>query len=191
MFWDPDQLRARDLLFERIRGLSETNPVVMIDGPSGAGKTSLANYLAHTVMPAAQVINMDNIYPGWDGLDAAIETITRDVLAPLQREGVGRWRLWDWSENKPSGWSTVKHNGPMIVEGCGTLARSTVVYSHLRVWLDADERVRKHRALARDGAVFEKHWDQWQNSFDRYVERESPRDSADLILTVSGWNFDR
>ena len=187
MFWDPDQARVRDELLARIRDLSEPNLAVMIDGPSGAGKTSLAGYLTQTVLPNAQIIHMDSIYPGWDGLDTAIEILIRDVLPPVQRGGVGKWQLWDWAKNAPTQWQIVRGNTPLIVEGCGSLARGTLQFSNIRVWLDADDNVRKSRALSRDGIGFEEHWDQWQNSFDHYVERESPRESADITLNVTGW----
>ena len=55
------------------------NPVVLIDGPSGAGKSTLADALvAHWPRPnTPQLVRMDDIYPGWDGLDAAIDHLHR------------------------------------------------------------------------------------------------------------------
>ena len=44
--------------------------LIAIDGPSGAGKTTLARDVAAVL--AAPTIHMDDLYPGWDGLRAAV-----------------------------------------------------------------------------------------------------------------------
>ncbi len=40
--------------------------LVCVDGPAGSGKTSLADAVARRT--AAQVVHMDDLYGGWDGL---------------------------------------------------------------------------------------------------------------------------
>lgn len=43
--------------------------LIAIDGPAGAGKTSLANHLAESApMREPTILRLDDIYPGWDGL---------------------------------------------------------------------------------------------------------------------------
>jgi len=68
------------------------------------------------------------------------------------------------------------------VEGCGTLTAATVPLADLRVWLDADDDVRKVRALARDRGGFDPFWDIWQEQFERFVAAENPIARADLVL---------
>ena len=66
-------------------------PIILIDGPSGAGKSSLADRLL-AVWPAAgrpRLVRMDDLYPGWDGLDAGSEAVGRDLLEPLRVSGTG------------------------------------------------------------------------------------------------------
>ena len=43
-------------------------PVVLLDGRSGSGKTVLAESLAPRL--DAQLVSLDELYPGWEGLEA-------------------------------------------------------------------------------------------------------------------------
>lgn len=51
--------------------------IVFIDGHSGAGKTTLArevqDALATRTGVPPQIVSMDELYPGWDGLSAGSE----------------------------------------------------------------------------------------------------------------------
>ena len=188
---DSDWPRAWEALLARVAqetaGMS--TPVVLIDGPSGAGKSTLAALLvAHWPGEgSARLVRMDDLYPGWDGLDAGSAALAETLLEPLARTGRGGWRRWDWAADRPAAWQSVEGPGPVVVEGCGTLARCTLPWARLRVWLDAEDRLRKERALARDGEVYAANWDRWQARFERYLAREDPRSTADLHLDVTGW----
>lgn len=163
-------------------------PVVLIDGPSGAGKSSLADLLLADwpAEGAPRLVRMDDLYPGWDGLDAGSDAVGRDLLAPLRAHGSGSWQRWDWANERPAGRVHITGTEPLIVEGCGTLSRRNAALADLTVWLHADDALRKRRALARDGATFAAQWDRWQAEFDRFVAREDPVASAALVLDVTG-----
>lgn len=165
-------------------------PVVLIDGPSGAGKSTLADALVDfwpiDAWPTGQrptLIRLDDIYPGWEGLDAASEHLTEHVLAPRQAGEPAAWQRYDWVKKQPAEWHVVDATRPLIVEGCGTLARANVELSDVRVWLGADDRERKRRAIDRDGVTFADHWDQWQGEWEAYYARETPERWASIRLT--------
>ncbi|WP_233198365.1 MULTISPECIES: AAA family ATPase [unclassified Cryobacterium] len=156
------------------------NPVVLIDGPSGAGKSTLADALARQ-WPGShtpQLVRMDDIYPGWDGLDAAIRHLRWHVLEPRRAGGVAAWQRYDWSANQRAEWHPLAEERPLIVEGCGTLAAAHEPLSDVRVWLAADDDLRKQRALDRDGEAFRTHWDQWQEEWAAYLTEEEPERRA-------------
>lgn len=168
-------------------------PVILVDGPSGAGKSSLADLLIR-VWPCAgpgraapRLIRMDDLYPGWNGLEQGSAALGCELLAPLRESRTGRWRCWDWAAGRPTEWHRLDADAPLVVEGCGTLARANVALADLAIWLVADDPLRKQRALTRDGRAFETHWDQWQRDFDRYAVRERPRTNAGLVLDVTDW----
>lgn len=158
--------------------------VVLIDGPSGAGKSTLADTLVAR-WPGEDVptlVRMDDIYPGWHGLTPAAEQVTADLLEPLSHGRTGRWQRYDWDAGRAAEWHEVAPGRSVIVEGCGTLRRANVALSDVRVWLGADDALRKERALARDGAVFASHWDLWQRDWDAWCGRESPERQATIHL---------
>ena len=54
--------------------------VVAIDGPSGAGKTYFTTALAQRI-PSAHVLHMDDLYPGWDGLERGVADLHDQILS--------------------------------------------------------------------------------------------------------------
>jgi len=193
MSWGPDATRGLEAVLAAVDAAAVSAgggaPVVLIDGPSGAGKSSLADLLLSRWPGdvAPRIVRMDDLYPGWDGLDAASDALHAELLEPLATSGRGRWRRWDWAGDRPAEWHEVTGRAPVLVEGCGTLAGANVRWAHLALWLDADDELRKARALDRDGATFASHWDLWQSEFERYLHREDPRANADLVLDVTDW----
>ena len=161
--------------------------VVLIDGPSGAGKSTLADALlaAWPGPIAPSLVRLDDIYPGWGGLDAAVEQIGAHLLGPRRAGEAAAWLRHDWVTDASAEWHSVDPARPLIVEGCGALARAHTGLSDVRVWLDADDGIRKQRALERDGGGFEARWDQWQRDWARYREREQPDRWASLRLTAT------
>src|SRR5665647_2953269 len=68
----PDEAIAAALhLINGARTRCGTTKVVAVDGPSGAGKTDFATALAGQ-LPSAQLLHMDDLYPGWSGLAQAV-----------------------------------------------------------------------------------------------------------------------
>jgi energy-coupling factor transporter ATP-binding protein EcfA2 len=170
-------------------------PLVLIDGPSGAGKTTLADALV-AAWPRAQsggppkrsvpeLVHMDDLYPGWDGLAAASESLDRELLRPLIATGCGAWRAWDWDASRPGPTHEVAGGHPLVVEGCGCLTRATSPLATLRVWVTAADDVRRMRALARDRGGFDEHWDRWERQWVDQLEREHPRDLADVVVETT------
>ncbi|MHA7986811.1 nucleoside/nucleotide kinase family protein [Rathayibacter sp. CAU 1779] len=163
-------------------------PVVLIDGPSGSGKSTFADaVLAARPDDTVELVRMDDLYPGWDGLEAASVSLVSGLLAPLRTRGYGRWQRWDWAGSAPAEWHEVKAGHPLIVEGCGCLTRASARLADLRVWLSADDQVRKGRALARDAGGFDAHWDAWQRQWERLVGRDRSDGLADVgVETTDG-----
>ncbi len=160
------------------------NAVVLIDGPSGAGKSTLADELV-AAWPGPQrptLVRLDDIYPGWQGLDAAIEQVHARLLVPRHAGQPGQWRRYDWARGESAEWNRVDPEHPLIVEGCGALAYAHEAVSDVRVWIDADDTLRKRRALDRDGEMYRPHWDEWQAQWEAYVARETPRQWATIRL---------
>jgi uridine kinase len=164
-----------------------TRNVILLDGPSGAGKSTLADSIV-AGWPGGdrpQLVRLDDIYPGWGGLRAAGEHVRRHILEPLVSGRAARWQRFDWLSDVPGEWNDVDPSRPVVIEGCGALTRANAALADVRIWLDAPDELRKHRALSRDGESYAPHWDEWQAQWEEFIEREDPVSSADLMLDGS------
>lgn len=156
--------------------------VVAIDGPSGAGKTTFAARLGAALR--APVLSMDDLYPGWDGLEAGARHLVSDVLGPLAAGRAARFRTYDWRRGVPGGWRELGRPTRLVVEGAGAGARAAAPYLALLVWIETPPPVRKERALSRDGDAYRPHWVRWQQQEIRHYVAEGTRERADV--TVDG-----
>ncbi|MGO2659482.1 hypothetical protein [Mycetocola reblochoni] len=170
-----------DLVRETPVTRRSTPPTVLIDGPSGAGKSGLALAL-HRLLPGAELVRLDDVYPGWSGLSAGVGAIGRDLLRPRAAGAAGRWRRWDWAASAPAGLVTVRPDRALIVEGCGTLSADGAPPHAVRVWLDADDAVRRERALRRDAGAFDAHWDMWDEQWSLLRRSRRPELTATVVM---------
>ena len=99
--------------------------VVLIDGRSGAGKTVLAEALAPRL--DAQLVSLDDLYPGWEGLEAGSEAVHETVL----RARDPGWTRWDWTSSRPAEWDPLDPDRALVIEGCGALSRTPRDLRHL------------------------------------------------------------
>lgn len=177
---------AASTLVAAIRGVGATNPVVLIDGRSGAGKTSLARILVARwpLAGRVQLVALDSIYPGWDGLDDGVALAREQILVPHARGVIGIWRRWDWEAGAPAEAHAVDPSLPLVVEGSGVLRADTTGLGDVRVWVDSPESSRRRRALERDGETYRPHWDQWARQEDRHVTRDAPHTFATHAIAV-------
>lgn len=155
-----------------------TRPVVLIDGASGSGKSTLGSDLAEAM--AAQLIHLEDLYPGWDGLEAASSQLFDEVLS----SPTPRWRGWDWERNVHTHWRSVDPTPPLVVEGSGALSRCNRELATFGIWVELDEPTRKRRALDRDGDRYAPHWDRWAAQEEAFAQRERPADLADVTVDV-------
>ncbi len=174
------------MLVAAVAEVATTSPVVLLDGRSGAGKSTLAAALAAR-WPAGgrvQLVALDSIYPGWDGLDAGAELARKHILVPHARGSAGAWQRWDWNAAAPAEAHTVDASLPLIVEGSGALTADSAALADLSVWLEAPTASRRRRALTRDGDTYRPHWDRWARQEERHVLRDEPRRFATHVFEI-------
>ncbi len=169
-----------------VRAVAASAPVVLVDGRSGAGKTSLVERVvaAWPLIDAPQVVALDSLYPGWDGLADGVTVARERILTPHARGLIGEWQRWDWDAGSYAESHVVDPALPLIVEGSGILTPETARLADVRVWLESPTASRRHRALERDGETYRPHWDRWAHQEDRHVDRDGPTTCATLVLRV-------
>ena len=156
-----------------------TTTVVAVDGPSGAGKTSFVAGLADVT--GADVLHLEDLYPGWHGLAATPGLVAR-VLAAIAVGDTGTAHRWDWATGLPGPLMHVPPARLLVLDGVGSGATVVRPFLSLLIWLEAPADVRKHRALSRDGDTFAPFWDVWADQEARHFAAEGTRGRADLVV---------
>ncbi|MGC0370648.1 hypothetical protein [Microbacterium sp. SLBN-111] len=170
----------------RVEAVGASNPVVLIDGRSGAGKSSLARRLV-AEWPGrgrVQLVALDDLYPGWGGLAEGAEYARESILLPHAKGGVGIWQRWDWEAGERAEAHAVDPSLPLVVEGSGVLTPAAAKLADVGVWVDAPDGSRKDRALRRDGDTYRPHWERWAAQEDAHLAEHEPQALASLVVFV-------
>ncbi|MFC3997783.1 hypothetical protein ACFOVU_17750 [Nocardiopsis sediminis] len=160
--------------------------VLAIEGRSGSGKTLLAARLAERI--GCPVVHMDDLYPGWPGLAAAVPLARDQVLEPFARGRRPRWRRFDWDRGRHAEWTGLGGDigDTLILEGCGAGARDLRPYLSLLVWVHAPAHIRRTRLDHRaDAAAYAPFRDMWSAQEETFYTRHRPREHADIILDTA------
>lgn len=155
--------------------------LVAVDGPAGSGKTTFAGELAAEL--DCQVIHSDDFPVPWEeGPGGWFHALESQVLRPLRRGRPGGFRRYDWVRGVYAERVTVPPAPVLVIEGVGTARASVAGLLAYTVWVEADERVRLRRVLARDGAALEPRWRDWFAAERAWFARDHTRERADLVI---------
>lgn len=160
--------------------------VVAIDGPSGAGKSTLARgVVAALGAERTEVVHLDRLYPGWDGLAVTPSLLADGVLAPISRGEPAGFRPWSWVRDEWRPWRPVATRPYLVVEGCGASVGPARAYTALAVFVTADRDLRRERGLARDGETYRPHWQRWADQETALFTADRTRERADLVIDTT------
>jgi uridine kinase len=159
-------------------------PIVLIDGRAGSGKSTLAtlfqNELFRAGESAPRVVHMDDLYDGWDGLQAGVDYLQRMIISPVANRKKASWQEFDWALGVRGRWREFEGQTPLIVEGCGSLARLAAEGSHIKVWVEAPDEVRYQRWLEREGS--EENFGRWAAQEVEFYARERSTELAEFTV---------
>lgn len=181
-----DVVTDLDDLTTEVRRLLAASParagavtVVAVDGPSGSGKTTLAGNLGDEL--DAHVLHVDDMHQGWTGLLATVDLARASLIDAWASGGPASHPTWDWDDDAPGPDEAVPRVELVVLEGVGAFAIAGDSAA-ARVWVEAPRDVRHDRAIARDGEVFEAHWDEWADQERQLYTAHPGRQVADLRL---------
>ena len=155
--------------------------VIAVDGPGGAGKSSLAESLAQA-LGGAQIVHTDDFASPENPLDWWSRLI-EDVLEPLSRNHSGRYRRTNWTGDEGHvEWGEVVPAEFVVLEGVSASRSAFRPFLSYSIWIETPRELRLNRGLERDGRQARDRWEQWMTEEDEYVEREKPQQAVDLVL---------
>jgi uridine kinase len=152
--------------------------IVAIDGPGGAGKSSLAEGLAREL--DAPIIHTDD-FASWDNPVDWWPALIAHALRPLAAGKPARFRTSNWGgeEREPL---EIAPRDFVILEGVTASRVAFRPYLAYAIWIETPRELRLRRGLERDGAEARSRWEKWLEGEDRYVSRERPAEYADCVL---------
>ncbi len=157
--------------------------IVAIDGPGGAGKTTIAATLAGG-MPRAAVVHTDDVawhhsFFGWS------DVLVEGVLDPLHRGEAVAYRPDAWAQRGRAGAIDVPAGRHMvIVEGTGAARRELMHLVDAVVWVQADLAEAKRRCMTREGdaQAARDFWDEWMQQEIPFMADHRPWERANLVV---------
>lgn len=160
--------------------------IIGIDGRSGSGKTRLSELLEQSLSAegiGVCVLNLDSIYPGWDGLAEGTKT-WRKISRNLRKGKPASYREWDWHADAPGHEHTINpaQETVIICEGVGAIAGTC----NVRILVKAPDELRYRRAINRDGEMYRPHWERWAAQEEALLAAYSATyTQADLIYRTA------
>lgn len=158
--------------------------VIAIDGPAGSGKTTLAHRLSE--YRSAQILHMDDLYPGWEGLRPSGGIVHR-ILSTLEQGAVAEYQKYDWHAGAYREERAVHPQGTLIIEGVGSVRPEYQNLLSLIVMVtEVNPKERIRRGLARDGIESELHWRNWMEEESQLHQETNLEQIADIIVDGLG-----
>ena len=141
--------------------------LVGVDGPAGAGKSTIANQLSDRFK--WPVIQIDDFF-SWVSFTSWWPRFESDVIAPLLHGRNIRYQVRDWTGDELgeglAEWKELSWAPVIVIEGVGATRAAITSVLACRVWVDAAASDRLERGVARDG---ESHRALWE----KYLPREA------------------
>jgi len=159
--------------------------LVCIDGPGGAGKSTLAQACVEEAGGEIRLVRMDDLYEGWSGL-ANVGDQLETLLRPLAAGEPGSYRRFDWHGNAYAETVTVPPSGLLVLEGVGSGSRASADLCTLLVWVAAPSDLRLDRGIERDGELLREQWLRWREDEEAHFERDGTLRRADVLVDGTG-----
>lgn len=174
-----------DALFDLCKAVER--PIIAIDGPAGAGKTTLATnlHLALHEKFTCAVIHMDDLYDGWE--NALTPALSEKLTAIMQRHKsheVISLSKFDWHNSSFLPAEEMPQADLLIFEGVGSGQSTVRQFLTALIWIDIDRNHGLSRVLERDGDAIKEPMQKWLVTQEQHFALEKTDNAADFVLTT-------
>jgi uridine kinase len=166
---------------------SSDQPIIAIDGPAGAGKTTLAATLSLALAQdfTITVIHMDDLYAGWD--DALGTSLTESLTWITSSHKTGKdliYSPFNWSQNDFDPPRHCASTSLLILEGVGSSQMAIEEFLSTSIWIDLDPIVGFQRVIERDGDQISESMQGWLDQQGQHFARDRTKERSEFILST-------
>ena len=157
--------------------------IVVIDGPAGSGKTTLAKSLS-ALLENCPIIHMDEIYEGWENaLTPKTSTDLVDwVINPLLEDKSIEYIKYDWNLEQRIEKIVINNPKVIIIEGVGSSSSEISEHACLKLWIEVNEETGINRVLARDGRQIQEQMKKWQTQESKFFIENNSKENSDIWI---------
>ena len=157
--------------------------IVVIDGPAGSGKTTLAKSLSR-LFENCPIIHMDEIYEGWENalLQKTSNDLTDWIINPLLESKTIEFIKYDWNLEKRIEKVVINLPKVLIIEGVGSSSFEISQHACLKLWIEVNKDTGINRVLTRDGQQIQEQMKKWQSQESKFFIENNSKENSDIWI---------
>lgn len=161
-------------------------PIIAIDGPAGAGKTTLAANIAIalSIHHSIQIFHMDDLYDGWESaLGTGLTQTLQELVKAHKSKKPYKFRKYNWVESCFGQAQESDSAEVLILEGVGSGQKALREHLSALIWVDISPEMGLARVLHRDGDHIEPQMRNWLIAQSEHFALNSTQEESAFILT--------
>ena len=157
--------------------------IIIIDGPAGSGKTTLAKSLSG-LLENCPIIHMDEIYQGWENAlsPKTFNDLAEWVINPLLESKSIEFVKYDWYLEKRIEKVVIYLPKVLIIEGVGSSSFDISKHACLKLWIEVNKETGINRVLSRDGQQIQEQMKQWQTQESKFFLENNSKEKSDIWI---------
>ena len=157
--------------------------IVVIDGPAGSGKTTLAKSLSG-LLENCPIIHMDEIYEGWENAlsPKTSQDLVEWIINPLLEDKSIEYLKYDWHLEQRIEKVVINNSKVMIIEGVGASVSEISKHACLKLWIEVNEETGINRVLTRDGLQIQEQMKKWQSQEFKFFIENNSKENSDVWI---------
>jgi uridine kinase len=157
--------------------------IIIIDGPAGSGKTTLAKSLSG-LLENCPIIHMDEIYDGWENAlsPKTSQDLVEWVINPLLESKSIEFVKYDWYLEKRIEKVVINLPKVLIIEGVGSSSFEISKHASLKLWIEVNKETGINRVLTRDGQQIQEQMKKWQSQESKFFIENNSKENSDIWI---------
>ena len=157
--------------------------IIVIDGPAGSGKTTLAKSLSG-LLENCPIIHMDEIYEGWENAlsPKTFKDLVEWIINPLLEKNLIEYKKYDWNLEQRIEKIVINNSKIIIIEGVGSSSFEISKHASLKLWIEVNKETGINRVLTRDGLQIQEQMKTWQSQESKFFIENNSKENSDIWI---------